>query len=183
MDRESGYYHLLLGVLNSEYDEQRSYVSLYGFTEILPARITTDRIVSADGKTFFDLAAGKIGGFIDFQDGLISGLIELGNAQGVNAGLSGEGTNDTDVRFWAGDNADNKGTAPFRVQHNGKLFASDAEIEGTVIAGSGDDKITMSASSGEGHVQLSSYGKLDMREMSHIQVNLECNMVAPKQAY
>lgn len=160
MDRESGYYHLLLGVLNSEYDEQRSYVSLYGFTEILPARITTDRIVSADGKTFFDLAAGKIGGFIDFQDGLISGLIELGNAQGVNAGLSGEGTNDTDVRFWAGDNADNKGTAPFRVQHNGKLFASDAEIEGTVIAGSGDDKITMSASSGEGHVQLSSYGKV-----------------------
>lgn len=55
MERESGYYHLLVGVLNSELDEQRSYVSLYGFTEILPARITTDRIVSADGLNFLDL--------------------------------------------------------------------------------------------------------------------------------
>lgn len=55
MERESGYYHLLVGVLNSELDEQRSYVSLYGFTEILPARITTDRIVSADGLNFIDL--------------------------------------------------------------------------------------------------------------------------------
>lgn len=134
MDRESGYYHLLLGVLNSEYDEQRPYVSLYGFTEILPARITTDRIVSADGKTFFDLAAGKIGGYIDFQDGLISGLIELGNAEGVNAGLSGEGTTDTDVRFWAGDTATNKATAPFRVLHNGSLFATKANIKGRVEA-------------------------------------------------
>lgn len=55
MERVSGYYHLLVGVLNSELDEQRSYVSLYGFTEILPARITTDRIVSADGLNFLDL--------------------------------------------------------------------------------------------------------------------------------
>ena len=55
MERVSGYYHLLVGVLNSEFDEQRSYVSLYGFTEILPARITTDRIVSADGLNFLDL--------------------------------------------------------------------------------------------------------------------------------
>lgn len=55
MERVSGYYHLLVGVLNSELDKQRSYVSLYGFTEILPARITTDRIVSADGLNFLDL--------------------------------------------------------------------------------------------------------------------------------
>ncbi len=149
MERESGYYHLLVGVLNSELDEQRSYVSLYGFTEILPARITTDRIVSADGKTFFDLAAGKIGGFIDFQDGLISGLIELGNAQGVNAGLSGEGTTDTDVRFWAGDTANNKAIAPFRVLHNGKMFASNVDIEGKVKATSGEFTGTIYAKDGE----------------------------------
>ena len=160
MERVSGYYHLLVGVLNSELDEQRSYVSLYGFTEILPARITTDRIVSADGSTFFDLAAGKIGGFIDFQDGLISGLIELGNAQGVNAGLSGEGTANTDVRIWAGASKTNKATAPFRVLHDGSLFASNADIEGKVAAGSGDDKITISASSGEGQMALSAYGKI-----------------------
>lgn len=137
MDDVSGYYHLLVGILNSEYDGARSYVSLYGFTEILPARITTDKIVSNDGKTFFDLAAGKIGGFIDFQDGLISGLIELGNENGVNAGLSGEGNDDADIRLWAGASKDGKNTAPFRVQHNGKLYASDAEIEGKVTASEG----------------------------------------------
>lgn len=137
MDAVSGYYYLLVGILNSEYDGARSYVSLYGFTEILPARITTDRIVSTDGKTFFDLAAGKIGGFIDFQDGLISGLIELGNENGVNAGLSGDGNDDADIRLWAGASKDGKNTAPFRVQHNGKLYASDAEIEGKVTASEG----------------------------------------------
>lgn len=160
MERESGYYHLLVGVLNSELDEQRSYVSLYGFTEILPARITTDRIVSADGKTFFDLAAGKIGGLIDFQDGLISGLIGIGNEDGINAGLSGDGNENNDVRIWAGSDKNNKDSAPFRVLHDGSLFASNADIEGKVAAGSGDDKITISASSGEGQMVLSAYGKI-----------------------
>lgn len=160
MERVSGYYHLLVGVLNSELDEQRSYVSLYGFTEILPARITTDRIVSADGKTFFDLAAGKIGGLIDFQDGLISGLIGIGNEDGINAGLSGDGNENTDVRIWAGSDKNNKDSAPFRVLHDGSLFASNADIEGKVAAGSGDDKITISASSGEGQMVLSAYGKI-----------------------
>lgn len=160
MERESGYYHLLVGVLNSELDEQRPYVSLYGFTEILPARITTDRIVSADGKTFFDLAAGKIGGLIDFQDGLISGLIGIGNEDGINAGLSGDGNENNDVRIWAGSDKNNKDSAPFRVLHDGSLFASNADIEGKVAAGSGDDKITISASSGEGQMVLSAYGKI-----------------------
>ncbi|NDV95368.1 hypothetical protein D0T84_10625 [Dysgonomonas sp. 521] len=49
-------YYFLLGVLNSEYEGERSYVSLYGFTEILPGRITTDRVVSGDGESYLDLA-------------------------------------------------------------------------------------------------------------------------------
>ena len=49
-----GYYHLLTGILNSEQDGERSFVTLYGFTEILPGRITTDRLVSADGLNFLD---------------------------------------------------------------------------------------------------------------------------------
>ena len=51
MDDVAGFYHLLVGLLNSEYDGERSFVTLYGFTEILPGRITTDKIVSADGPT------------------------------------------------------------------------------------------------------------------------------------
>lgn len=75
----AGYYHLLIGILNSEYDGERSYVSLYGFSEILPGRITTDKIVSTDGKTYFDLLLGEIGGNIKFiaSDGSLKDVAEL----------------------------------------------------------------------------------------------------------
>lgn len=75
----AGYYHLLVGILNSEYDGERSYVSLYGFSEILPGRITTDKIVSSDGKTYFDLLLGEIGGNIKFiaSDGSLKDVAGL----------------------------------------------------------------------------------------------------------
>jgi Carbohydrate binding domain. len=55
LESAAGYYHFLMGTLNSAYDGERSYVDLYGFTEILPGRVTTDRVVSASGQNFFDL--------------------------------------------------------------------------------------------------------------------------------
>lgn len=78
----AGYYHLLVGILNSEYDGERSYVSLYGFSEILPGRITTDKIVSSDGKTYFDLLLGEIGGNIKFiaSDGSLKDVADLERA-------------------------------------------------------------------------------------------------------
>lgn len=69
MDDVSGFYHLLVGLLNSEYDGERSFVTLYGFTEVLPGRITTDKIVSPDGKTYFDVSNGEIGGNIKIKAG------------------------------------------------------------------------------------------------------------------
>ena len=68
----SGYYHLLVGVLNSEFEEERSFVELYGFTEILPGRITTDRVVSSDGQNFLDFVnnafrVGNDANFLDFN--------------------------------------------------------------------------------------------------------------------
>ena len=67
MEAVSGFYHLLVGILNSERaDGDRSSAPLYGFTEILPGRITTDKIISQDGKTYFDLLNGIIGGRIKF---------------------------------------------------------------------------------------------------------------------
>ena len=68
MNSVNGYYHLLVGILNSEYEGERSFVTLYGFTEVLPGRITTDKIVSSNGLTYFDLLRGIIGGDIRFLD-------------------------------------------------------------------------------------------------------------------
>lgn len=69
MDGMPEYYHFLVGILNSEYDGERSFATLYGFTEILPGRITTDRIVSSDGSGYFDMAANamKLGSALDFN--------------------------------------------------------------------------------------------------------------------
>lgn len=128
MDDVDGYYHLLVGVLNSELEDTRSYVDLYGYTEILPGRLTTDRIVSSDGKTFFDLENSIIGGKIDFQDGLISGLIGIGNENGINAGMSGSGNADDDVRFWAGATTEDAKKAPFRVTDDGSTYQTKGEI-------------------------------------------------------
>lgn len=69
MEGVSGYYHFLVGILNSEYDEERSFATLYGFTEILPGRITTDKVVSGDGQSFLDLVTGamKLGDCLDYN--------------------------------------------------------------------------------------------------------------------
>lgn len=52
---EGNYYWFLVGVLNTEYDGERSFVTLYGFTEVLPGRITADKIAAADGESYFDM--------------------------------------------------------------------------------------------------------------------------------
>lgn len=65
-----GYYHFLVGILNSEFEEERSFVELFGFTEILPGRITTDRIVSSDGLNFMDFVnnAFRVGNSDSYLD-------------------------------------------------------------------------------------------------------------------
>ena len=52
---------LLLGLLSSA-DETgaRSFSRLYGFTEVLPSQIRTERIASADGSTSINLNTGEI---------------------------------------------------------------------------------------------------------------------------
>lgn len=81
MEETVGNYHLLIGILNSEYNGERSFVTLYGFTEILPGRITTDKIVSGDGKTYFDLANSEIGGNIKFKS-------TSGEYKGIEEGIA-----------------------------------------------------------------------------------------------
>lgn len=81
MDSDSQSYHFLVGVLNTESNGERSFATLYGFTEILPGRISTDIIISNDGKTWFDLVKGEIHGNIRFtNDKSIDDVINEYNA-------------------------------------------------------------------------------------------------------
>ena len=115
MNAESGYYHFLVGVLNSEYEGTRSFVTLYGYTEVLPGQITTGTIRSADGKTVFDLSEGAI-------------------SVGEKVGMSAK---DDMLRIWAGATMENRKNAPFRVNEDGYLHAEGAYIEGEVYAEGG----------------------------------------------
>ena len=115
MNAESGYYHFLVGVLNSEYEGTRSFVTLYGYTEVLPGQITTDTIRSSDGKTVFDLSEGAI-------------------SVGEKVGMSAK---DDMLRIWAGATMENRKNAPFRVNEDGYLHAEGAYIEGEVYAEGG----------------------------------------------
>lgn len=89
MDADPDYYHLLAGILNSEFDNDRSFATLYGFTEILPGRITTDSIVSSNGNSFFDLLNNrfKMGDNTRYLAwNVVTGLLEIMNADIVANG-------------------------------------------------------------------------------------------------
>lgn len=78
------YYHLLVGILNSEYEGSRSFAPMYGFTEVLPGQITTDVIRSANGDSYFDLvnnqfALGESLKFINNQLSLNGAFIQRGD--------------------------------------------------------------------------------------------------------
>lgn len=83
MEAEDAYY-FLVGTLSSESGGARSFVTVYGFTEILPGRISTDRIVSSDGGTYFNLLNGEIGGRITFKGGT-TGYNNIADRPDLNA--------------------------------------------------------------------------------------------------
>nr|DAO67393.1 MAG TPA: tail protein [Caudoviricetes sp.] len=58
MEAEAGYYYLYLGMLSPA--PNRAFTTLYGFTEVLPSQIRTERITSADGSTSINLNTGEI---------------------------------------------------------------------------------------------------------------------------
>lgn len=54
-DNKDGNYYMLVGTLSSEENGERSYVETYGFTEILPGRMTIHKIIDPDGYQYWDM--------------------------------------------------------------------------------------------------------------------------------
>lgn len=52
---DDSYIYLLVGVLNSEFNNDRVFVRLYGYAPVSPARVNPTSIVSEDGTTYLDL--------------------------------------------------------------------------------------------------------------------------------
>ena len=67
-----------------------------------------------------------------------SGTIQVaGDNQSILAGITGNGTAASSIRFWAGASFENRATAPFRVQQDGSVVMTKATVEGVINALSG----------------------------------------------
>lgn len=142
MESEQDYYHLLVGVLNREYDGTREFVPLYGFTEVLPGQITTDVIRSADGNAALDL---------------VNGLLTFGRLVGLSGQTAADGNN---LRIWAGKGESDKEEAPFRVYDDGSVYASLMSLLNGCKIGKltiTEDGILVNTTSG-GTISINQYG-------------------------
>jgi hypothetical protein len=89
--------------------------------------------------TYAKLAADEIRNYAVVQQfkktfvgdrAIMTGVFVAGNPDlGGVAGISGLENNLEAVRIWAGSDFDNRSTAPFRVQQDGKAYASDLEVQ------------------------------------------------------
>ena len=69
---------------------------------------------------------------------ITTGALTVGNTLGGNAGINGAGLAGNSIRFFAGKPYSQKEQAPFRVDDNGELWATNAHISGVVNATSGN---------------------------------------------
>ena len=68
---------------------------------------------------------------------ITTGALTVGNTLGGNAGINGAGLAGNSIRFFAGKPYSQKEQAPFRVDDNGELWATNAHISGQIEAQSG----------------------------------------------
>lgn len=67
-----------------------------------------------------------------------SGTIQVaGDNKSILAGMTGQGTAATSIRFWAGASFENRATAPYRVLQDGSVVMTKATVEGVIKAISG----------------------------------------------
>ena len=79
MDLDDGsYYNLLCGALSTEVDGQRSFSTLYGFSEIGPGWMRLNKIINMDGTQYWDMLSkafriGDDSAFLSYdqRDGLV----------------------------------------------------------------------------------------------------------------
>lgn len=139
-EQVTGYYHFWIGLSNSEYDSSRSWRTMYGFTEILPGQITTDRIVSADGNSYLDLVNNTLrAGNIDWNVTQPNQLTIQGQINAIAAILGGFRIDNTKIESISKDSSDNPNislngytgeayiTGKFQSNNNGNRIVIDPE--------------------------------------------------------
>lgn len=125
--------------------------------------------------TFYDNTKTTIDGGI-----ITSGRIQLaGDLGSILAGISGEGTLPTSVRFWSGASHENRAFAPFRVLQSGEVFAR-KRIELLNENNVGQAGIAGSNTSADGPVRIWAGSDYDGRNTAPFNVEADGSMTATK---
>ena len=85
----------------------------------------------------FSKGADYTNGTETIKNTITTGALTVGNVSGGNAGINGAGLDGKSIRFFAGKPYKLKEQAPFRVDDNGELWATNAHISGEIEANSG----------------------------------------------
>jgi hypothetical protein len=85
----------------------------------------------------FSKGADYTNGTETIKNTITTGALTVGNVSGGNAGINGAGLDRKSIRFFAGKPYSQKEQAPFRVDDNGELWATNAHISGEIEATSG----------------------------------------------
>ena len=121
MGPADGYYQFLVGILNSEYEGIRSFVTLYGYTEVLPGQITTDKIMSGNNALVIDLVKAVISA----KDGAtIEGAVKIteGSLMSSRLDVGDTTTGEVEAFFNGGDFAKDTEVDPHTAELCGKLI-------------------------------------------------------------
>lgn len=170
VEEDANNYHFWVGVLNSvdSGTDVRTIALSYGFSTINGRYIKTGRIVSTDGKTYFDLDSGEICGNIVFlsngekktledfgydntKTAIDGGIVTTGTVQVVgdaadaeSAGMTGTNldgqSSGKSVRFWAGSSYEKRAEAPFRVLQDGNAYLEKLHAYGAEILNTNKSK-------------------------------------------
>ncbi|MDL2309854.1 hypothetical protein LJC39_01885 [Parabacteroides sp. OttesenSCG-928-B22] len=73
LESVSGYYHFLVGFLNSEYQGTRNFTTLYGFAMLTAGMLRINKVASTDGSQFMDFLnkifrIGNNNSFFDYNN-------------------------------------------------------------------------------------------------------------------
>ena len=113
---------------------------------ISPTSITLGNSFSVTNSGYLTTTSGKIGKFIINDFGLIGTYGSGSNLRYTGIRISP--TYATNVAFFAGATSDSGANAPFYVQNNGYLYATNAHIEGYINATSGSFSGELNAATG-----------------------------------
>jgi hypothetical protein len=150
-----GYYWFLVGTLGSVYNNRREFYTSYGFSFINGNNITTGKVQSRNGSTYFDLDNNEIAGRIIFRDGVVSGYVSIVNEEGdERAWLNGASTPEDDIILGIGGTKE-ANNPPFKVLEDGSIHAANGKFK-ALADGSIDMEFRKTVSDGDITITINS---------------------------